>query len=119
MGTSSKSMRVALGQMTPTADKDANLARMTAMCAEAREAGADLVVFPEGAMVSFDPLRSLAPDAEPLDGPFVGALARSARQNGLCVVAGVFESIPSSDRVYNTVVALGADGQLLGRYRKI
>ena len=118
-GQASVPMRVALGQMTATADKDANLARMTAICAEAREAGADLVVLPEGAMVSFEPPRSLAPEAEPLDGPFVSGLAAAAQQNGLCVVAGVFETIPDSDRVYNTVVALGRDGLLIGRYRKI
>lgn len=81
--------------------------------------GAELVLFPEGAMVSFEPLRSLAPDAEPLDGPFVDGLAKAARENGLTVVAGIFESVPGSDRVYNTVVVLSADGSLLGCYRKI
>jgi predicted amidohydrolase len=35
------------------------------------------------------------------------------------VVAGIFESVPGSERVYNTIVALGADGVLLGCYRKI
>ena len=81
--------------------------------------GAELVLFPEGSMVSFEPLRSLAPDGEPLDGPFVDGLARAARENGLTVVAGIFESVPGSERVYNTIVALGADGVLLGCYRKI
>jgi predicted amidohydrolase len=112
-------MRVALGQFNATLDKAANLARMTAMAEEARAAGAELVVFPEGAMVSFEPVRSLAQDAEPLDGPFLARLAEAARSNQVAVVAGLFESIPGSDRVYNTVVALAGDGQLIGSYRKI
>jgi deaminated glutathione amidase len=112
-------MRVALGQFTASLDKTANLARMAGMAGEAGAAGAELVVFPEGAMVSFEPPRSLAPDAEPLDGPFLAGLAEAARANRVAVVAGVFESIPGSDRVYNTVVALGSEGDLLGCYRKI
>jgi predicted amidohydrolase len=112
-------MRIALGQFHASLDKNANLARMAAMAGEARAAAAQLVLFPEGAMVSFEPVRNLAPEAEPLDGPFVAGLAEAARANRVAVVAGLFESIAGSDRVYNTVVALGADGELIGSYRKI
>jgi predicted amidohydrolase len=112
-------VRIALGQFGASADKAANLQRIVSMTREARAMGAELVLFPEGSMVSFEPLRSLAPDGEPLDGPFVDGLARAARENGLTVVAGIFESVPGSERVYNTIVALGADGVLLGCYRKI
>ncbi|MBJ7598835.1 MAG: hydrolase [Candidatus Nephthysia bennettiae] len=112
-------MRIALGQFNASLDKNANLARMAAMAGEARAAAAELVLFPEGAMVSFEPVRSLAQDAEPLDGPFVAGLAQAARANRVAVVAGLFESIPGSDRVYNTVVAVGSGGELIGSYHKI
>jgi predicted amidohydrolase len=112
-------MRVALGQFNVSLDKIANLDWMKSTAGQARTSGAELVVFPEGAMVSFEPLRSLSPEAEPLDGPFVAGLADAARGNGIGIVAGIFESIPGSDRVYNTVVALGPEGELVGCYRKI
>jgi predicted amidohydrolase len=112
-------MRIALGQFGASADKAANLRRMIGMVRQARSMAANLVVFPEGAMVNFDPDRSLGPVAEPLDGPFVEGLAGAARDNGLTVVAGLYETVPGSDRVHNTVVALAPDGTLLGFYRKI
>jgi predicted amidohydrolase len=62
---------------------------------------------------------ALAPFAEPLDGPFVTGVARSAKAFGVTVVAGMFESVDGEPtRAYNTVVALGPSGDLIGSYRK-
>jgi predicted amidohydrolase len=61
----------------------------------------------------------LAPVAEPLDGAFVTGLQEAARTHGVTVVAGMFEPVEQDpSRAYNTVVALGPDGTLLGGYRK-
>ncbi len=112
-------MRVALGQMTATPDKAENLDKLRRSTAAAAAAGEDLIVFPEGAMVHFgDPGQRLAPVAEPLDGPFVRGLREAARENGIGIVFGMFEPA-DEQRVYNTVVALGRDGAVLGSYRKI
>src|SRR3989442_6661032 len=110
-------MRVALGQFASSVDKTDNLRRMVGMVSRAGAMGAGLVVFPEAAMVSFEPDRSLATEAEPLDGPFVETLAEAARDEGVTIAAGIFETVPGSERVYNTVVVLGAGGGLLGCYR--
>ncbi len=113
-------MRIALGQMSAKADKAANLDRMAAFAAEAGAAGADLLVLPEVAMVhTTDPKVPLGPFAEPLDGPFVTALGELARRHRVAIVCGVYESIPGSAKAHNTAVALGADGGLIGAYRKI
>ncbi|HXM54133.1 MAG TPA: carbon-nitrogen hydrolase family protein [Candidatus Dormibacteraeota bacterium] len=113
-------MRIALAQIAGGPDKGANLRHMVALTGEAARAGARLVVFPECAMVHLPPGQDLAPLAEPLDGPFVTALADAARRDGIAVVAGLFEPAPGPDaRVLNTVVALGPDGARLGEYRKI
>jgi predicted amidohydrolase len=112
-------MRVALGQFRAGRDKEANLERMVALAAQAGAAGADLVLFPESAMVMAAPDESLVPWAEPLDGPFVARLAAVARRHGLAVAAGMFEPVPGEDRVYNTVVVVGRDGAVVGSYRKI
>ncbi len=111
-------MKVALGQMGAGPEKKQNLARMGRLAGEAAAAGADIVLFPEAVMVAGDPHESLVPFAEPLDGPFVGALQRLAARHHLAIAAGVFEECDSS-RVYNTVVAVAGDGRLVGSYRKI
>ncbi len=113
--------RVALGQFQAGTDKEANLQRILALHAEAAAAGADLVVFPEVAMfTTVDPTFDIVPVAEPLDGPFVTRLREAAVRNGAAIVAGIYESGPSSaGKVHNTAVAIGTDGALLGAYRKI
>jgi len=111
-------MRVALGQFGAGPDKQENLARMTRLTAQAARAGADLAVFPEAAMVGGRPGEDLTPYAEPLDGPFVDGLREAAKRSGVAIVAGLFE--PGEDgRVFNTVVAIGPGGEILGSYRKI
>lgn len=112
-------MRIALGQFTVSRDKEINGRRMEEFAAQAAGLGSDLILFPEGAMADYANTDGVSAVAETLDGPFVRRLAAAARASGVIVVAGMYESIPGSERVYNTVVALGADGALLGAYRKI
>ena len=113
-------MRVAVLQVTAGDDKVANLAALVRRIDEAAGAGATLLVGPEAAMHGFgSPDLPLAPIAESLDGPFVTGVREAARRNRVTVVSGMFESVPdSTDRAFNTVVAVGPDGSLLGRYRK-
>jgi predicted amidohydrolase len=113
-------MKVGVGQFAAGFDKAANLATAQALVAQAAAEGADLVVLPEGAMHDFGPQDlALAPFAEPLDGPFITGIAAAARQAGVTVVAGMFESVEGDPtRAYNTVVAVGPDGDLVGGYRK-
>jgi predicted amidohydrolase len=107
-------MRVALCQITVGDDPKENLERVREALASV--ADADLAVFPEAAQVRFG--GDLTAAAEPLDGPWVTALAEAAREHGTAVIAGVFE--PAGDgRVYNTAVAIDASGALAGSYRKI
>jgi deaminated glutathione amidase len=112
-------MKIALGQMLATKVKSENLELMRGMAKEAAAAGADLVVFPEASMVWVEAGDSPASQAEPLDGPFVSGLREAARLNRVAVVAGVVEAIPGSSKAYNTVVAIGSDGTLIGSYHKI
>ena len=115
-------MHVAVAQMGATTDKAANLTAATDLVARAARAGARLVVLPEYTM-AWDARPTadvLAAEAEGLDGPFVGALARAAHEHGVTVLAGMTER-PSdgAERPYNTVVALNAGGELIGAYRKV
>src|SRR3954451_6473799 len=111
-------MRVGLLQIAAGEDKPVNLAAAVEGIDALAAQGADLVVAPEASMHGFGtPEVPLAPVAETLDGPFVTGLAAAAKQHAVTVVAGMFETAPD-DRAFNTVVALGPDGALLGHYRK-
>jgi predicted amidohydrolase len=112
-------VRIALAQLTAGSDKEANLRRVLELVAETEAAGAALVLFPECSMAYLPPGESLVPVAEPLDGPFVGALGDAARRHRVAVVAGLYEPAPDGGRVFNTVVALDRTGSLLGSYRKV
>jgi predicted amidohydrolase len=113
-------MRIAVVQYAAGMDKPANLERLTSLVDAAADDGAGLVVAPEGAMHDFGPPElALAPVAEPLDGRFVTGISEVAARRGVTVVAGMFESVTGDlSRAYNTVVAVGPTGALIGHYRK-
>jgi predicted amidohydrolase len=112
-------VEVAVAQFASGPDVGANRRRAVDLLRSAAQAGAELVVLPEAAMYPFDrPRPELAAAAEDLDGPFVSTLANTAAQLGVTAIAGMFEKVPKSQRVHNTVVAVGSGG-LLGRYRKL
>jgi predicted amidohydrolase len=110
-------MRVALCQLPISSDPSANLARVEAAVTSAAASGAQLAVFPEGTQARFS--ADLRQVAEPLDGPFCAGLAQAARRAGVAIVAGVFESAPGEDRVFNTTVAVDETGRIAAAYRKI
>ncbi len=112
-------MRVGVGQFAAGRDVRRNRERVVELIRRAGDAGADLVVLPEASQHPFGgPADRLADVAEPLDGPFATAVAEAAAAAGLVAVAGMFESIPGDERVFNTVVAAGPRGPL-GHYRKL
>ncbi|MEO5665891.1 MAG: nitrilase-related carbon-nitrogen hydrolase [Nocardioides sp.] len=96
---------------------DDNRSLATVRTGAAFAAGADIVVLPElaisGYVVDPDLARSVA---EPLDGPSLAALGEVAAEHGGLVVYGFCES--DGDTLYNSVVAVGADGPVL-HYRKL
>ncbi|HVC39809.1 MAG TPA: carbon-nitrogen hydrolase family protein [Candidatus Dormibacteraeota bacterium] len=109
---------VAIAQMLVGPEKAANLEVIQRLARRAAQAGAELVVFPEAAMISPDAVQSGRDrEAEPLDGPFVRALIACARANQIAIVAGIFE-VSGGDRPYNTLIALDAGGRALGSYHK-
>ncbi|MBC6447746.1 carbon-nitrogen hydrolase family protein [Actinokineospora xionganensis] len=105
-------MRVALCQISATADPEANLALVREGVRQAD--GASVVLFPEATMSRFG--VPLGPVAQPLDGPWPTAVRAIAGEHGVVVVAGMFTPDPDG-RVRNTLLVTGR-GQHLG-YDKI
>jgi predicted amidohydrolase len=112
-------VRAAAVQLQSTADKDRNLEDADRLTRAAAAEGAELVVLPERLDI-----RGSTPDyaagAEPLDGRPVTWARELARELGIDIVAGsVAERREGHDRVANTSVHAGPDGELKAVYRKI
>ena len=114
-------MRVALCQLVSSPNKSESLEAGIRAIKEAKRRGADVAVLPEVHMAFLHPKdpTTAAQVAEPVDGPFVSALAAEARAQHLYVACGLWETAPGErERAFNTTVLLGPDGQLVLAYRK-
>jgi predicted amidohydrolase len=113
-------VKIAVVQTASSYDKAANRELVTRVVAAAASERPDLVVLPEAIMADFSVEDGVvAQSAEALDGEFVGTLRKCAVEHGVAIVAGMFERSCDEGRPYNTLLAVGADGSLLGAYRKI
>ena len=113
-------LRVACVQMTSGPEKAANLEKAEKLVARAASTGADVVVLPEkwNAIGEADTLWAAA---EALDGgETVEAMAGWARGHGITLVGGsIAELREGHEKLSNTSIAFGPDGEVLGVYRKI
>ncbi|MFE5857324.1 MULTISPECIES: carbon-nitrogen hydrolase family protein [unclassified Streptomyces] len=112
-------MKVAAAQFAPTADAAANLVVIEEMTREAAEQGAELIIFPEEAMIPSDacdtPLRELAEAHWP---GFIEGVSRIASELGIAIIAPGYEDSGTA-LPYNTIAAVDANGEVLGLYRKM
>jgi len=95
---------VALAQIVSGIHPERNLALVADAARDAAAAGARMVVLPEATMCSFG--VSLAPIAQPLDGPWASGVRAIAAQHDITVVVGMFTH-GSGVRVRNTLLATG------------
>ncbi len=116
----SKEINVALAQIScKVGDKKYNIALMKKNVEQAREKGADLVIFPELSLTGYL-TRDLTYDlAETIPGPSVNSLEHVARRKKLHIVFGMLEhSEKARGVIYNTAVLLSPKG-FVGKYRKM
>lgn len=131
--------RIAIVQQAPVfLDRAATLDKAVAALGEAADAGARLVVFPEAFIPGYPawmwrlrPGKDMAlteqlharlrANAVDLGGDDLAPLRRAARERGVTVVCGLHERDAAfgGGTLYNTVVIIGADGELLNRHRKL
>jgi predicted amidohydrolase len=110
-------LTVALAQMdVRTGQPEANEAKARSFAAQAQEAGADLLLFPELWLHGYD-LERAQEWASPLGEGGFSCMADMARDRGLYVSGTSLERHEAG--VSNTSVLYGPDGELLGSYRKI
>ena len=118
---SPSSFKIALVQMSCSTDPVDNMTRARARIVEAAGRGATLVCLPELFRSQY---FCQAEDhanfdlAEPIPGPSTAALAETARDNRVVIIASLFER-RAAGVYHNTAVIIDADGKLLGSYRKM
>lgn len=100
----------------------ANVAHNLTLVAEAKGMGAHIVCLgelfpaPYFALQEHPMWRALAEDA--LRGPTVREVCKSAYENGVIIIAPLYELDAASGKRYNTAVVVDERGVVLGRYRK-
>ncbi|NDF13604.1 MAG: pyridoxal-phosphate dependent enzyme, partial [Proteobacteria bacterium] len=106
-------------QMTSTGDKAPNVEVATRLVREAAQHGAQWVTLPEtffwmGNKEDFDAA------AEPITGPTLTTFSALAKELRIGLLAGsILEKGAPDNRVYNTSVLFGPDGQTQAVYRKM
>ena len=112
-------MRAAAVQLNSGPDKGRNVATADRLTRAAAAEGAELVVLPE----KFNLLageHEMRAGAEPLHGPTIAWASETARELEIDLVAGSFSELrPGRERLSNTSVHLGPDGEMRAVYRKI
>ena len=112
-------MRAAAVQLNSTGDSARNRAAADRLTRAAAADGARLVVLPEKWSVLGSEEELLA-GAEPLDGPSIGWARDTARELGIDLVAGsIAERREGHDKLSNTSVHVGPDGEVRAVYRKV
>jgi predicted amidohydrolase len=79
---------------------------------------ADLILLPEIWPCGFFSFDRYAAESEALDGPTVSAFRLKARERRCHLVMGSLVE-RDGDRLFNTTVFIGPDGEIIARYRKI
>ena len=104
--------QVSVAQFAPGSDVAANLDRIAALAEQAKQEGAQLIVFPELALTGLaDPPRS----AQSIPGPASDRVRELAIKLGLHLVCGLAER--AGDAIHNSACLAAPDGKLFV-YRK-
>ncbi len=121
MAKSVSNKRIGLIQMSCVADTAANLDKAADKVREAARAGANVVCLPELFRAQYFCQReehALFDTAESIPGPSTERLSAIAKEEGVVVVASLFER-RAAGLYHNTTAVLEADGSLAGKYRKM
>ncbi len=105
-----RSLHVAVAQINSrTGQVDETFARLRRQATAAAAVGAELILFAETALHSYDLHPENMARAEPLDGPLIGRVAALARELKLIIVPGFFERAGSQR--FNSQAVCWPDGR--------
>src|ERR1700722_9087379 len=116
------------GPIQRSASRRETVGRLVHLLERAAAAGAELAVFPEMALTTFFPRWQLDDPREvdafyetEIPGPLTQPLFDAARRLGIGFALGFAELAQDQDRTrrFNSICLAGADGAVIGRFRKI
>src|SRR5437899_8829423 len=109
-------MKVAVVQISCSlGDPEANLLKVRDFSRQAKEAGAELIVFPEMIDTGYS-MPVIRVHANHWNSGFVPGLQETAKQLSIAIVCGVSERAGTS--IYNSQVLIDSHGNLAAKYRK-
>jgi predicted amidohydrolase len=112
-------VRAGAVQLNSTEDLDQNLASADRLVREAAAQGAELICLPEKWTV-LGTAEAMRAAAQTLDGPVVSWAQSLARELGVDLVAGsMVERIAGREKLGNTSLHVGPDGEVKAVYRKL
>lgn len=114
-------VNVGLVQMSMGRDPESNLDKALRMIGKAASKGADVVCLPELFRSRYFCNEENTENfrlAETIPGETTEAVSRAAKDNGVSVIAGIFEK-RTRGLYHNSAVVIDSDGSLAGTYRKM
>ncbi len=115
-------MRLALAQLSAGPDRESNIVRALEAMDQAKNAGADVVAFPELAIELFFPQakqnEQAKKDAETIPGPLADRISAKAAALSLVTVFNMYE-VDSEGRRFDSSPVFDSDGTLLGVTRMV
>jgi omega-amidase len=109
-------MKIAVAQISCSlGDGEANLSKVRGFSARAKEAGAELIVFPEMTDTGYS-MPVIQKHANHWKTGFVVGVQEIANELSLAIVSGVSER--DGDSIYNSQVLVDAKGDIIATYRK-
>ena len=118
---SDRTSRVALVQMRCGAKPEENFSRAIAFIRDAAKQRAQIICLPELFQSQYFCQSEDHKNfelAEEIPGRSTSALGDVARENGIVIIASLFER-RSAGLYHNTAAIINTDGKLLGKYRKM
>jgi len=116
-----KPFRVGLVQLSCSTDAQENLEKAADRVREAAKRGAQVICLPELFRSQYfcrEESADLFDLAEPIPGPSTQVLGKVAKEHGVVIVASLLER-RAPGLYHNTAAILGADGEIMGLYRKM
>jgi predicted amidohydrolase len=100
-------------------NKEANLKKIEAFMAQAKDQGAEFILFPEMALVGYGSDKELVRElAEPIPGPSTERLGKLAARLDLWVVVGMPEHDQAAGKLYDAAAIIPPSGDAFG-FRKL
>ncbi len=121
MNPDSERLRISLVQASSVPDKEETIKKIEKYSQQASQQKSNLIVFPEIFMFYSPPeeskdIRSVK--AEYLHGEYVEKVRNIARKNNIYIITGVYEKVKGKSKIFNTVIIVNGEGNLIGVYRK-